>query len=78
MKACPDTGGPQVFGTDLMVAAGINYITYLAESEIAISMGIGAPEPIQTIKDAIDYAISKGVIVAAAAGNSGKPMGWPA
>lgn len=74
-------GLPQVFGTDLMVAAGINYIADLAESEeikIVISMSIGAPEPSEVIEDAIDYAISKGVIVVAAAGNRGEPMGWPA
>lgn len=77
----PDTGDPQVFGTDLMVAAGINYIADLAESEgikIIISMSIGAPEPSEVIEDAIDYAISKGVIVVAAAGNNGEPMGYPA
>ena len=70
-----------VFGTDLMVAAGINYIADLAESEgieIIISMSIGGPEPAQVIEDAIDYAISQGVIVVAAAGNNGLPMGWPA
>jgi len=70
-----------VFGTDLMVAAGINYIADLAEREgikIVINMSIGAPEPTDIIEDAIDYAISKGVIVVAAAGNRGRPMGWPA
>jgi len=72
--------GGDVFGTDAMVAAGINYIGDLAESEgikIVISMSIGGPEPGQVVEDAIDYAISKGVIVVAAAGNSGEPMGWP-
>lgn len=67
--------GGEVFGTDLMVAAGINYIADLAESEgikIVISMSIGAPEPSEVIEDAIDHAISKGVIVVAAAGNNGK------
>jgi len=70
-----------VFGTDLMVAAGINYIADLAESEgieIIISMSIGSPEPSPLIEEAIDYAISKGVIVVAAAGNRGIPFGWPA
>ena len=41
-------------------------------------MSIGAPEPSDMIEDAIDYAIGKGVIVVAAAGNRGRPMGWPA
>jgi len=71
-----------VFGTDLMVAAGINYIADLAEREeikIVISMSLGAPEPSQSIKDAIDHAIENGVIVVAAAGNNGwqaDPATW--
>ena len=73
--------GGDVFGTDLMVAAGINYIADLAESEgieIVISMSIGGPEPGEVIEDAIDHAIENGVIVVAAAGNNGAPIGWPA
>jgi len=72
---CYENLGGDTFGTDLMVAAGINYIGDLAESEgikIVISMSIGGPEPGQDIEDAIDYAISKGVIVVAAAGNRGR------
>ncbi|MDH5783492.1 MAG: S8 family serine peptidase [Candidatus Bathyarchaeota archaeon] len=78
---CYENLGGDTFGTDLMVAAGINYIADLAESEeieIVISMSIGGPEPGDVIEEAIDYAISKGVIVVAAAGNRGRPMGWPA
>lgn len=70
-----------VFGTDLMIAAGINYIADLAESEgieIIISMSLGGPEPAEAIENAIDYAISKGVIVVAAAGNRGGYPGYPA
>ena len=73
--------GGDVFGTDFMVAAGINYVADLAESEgikVIISMSIGSPEPSEAIENAIDYAISKGVIIVAAAGNRGRPMGWPA
>jgi len=71
-----------VFGTDLMVAAGINYIADLAESEeieIVISMSLGGTEPSQPIRDAIDHAIKNGVIVVAAAGNNGwqaDPATW--
>lgn len=67
-----------VYGTDLMVAAGINYIADLADQEgikIVISMSIGGPEPGQVVEEAIDHAISHGVIVVAAAGNRGTPMG---
>jgi len=73
--------GGDVFGTDLMVAAGINYVADLAEEEgikIIINMSLGGPEPSQVIEEAIDNAIGKGVIVVAAAGNNGRPMGWPA
>jgi subtilisin family serine protease len=68
-------------GTDEMVAAGINYVAELAEREgikIIINMSLGGPEPTAMIEDAIDYAISKGVIVVASAGNEGYAgMGWP-
>jgi len=70
------------FGTDLMVAEGINYIADLAKSEqieIVISMSLGAPEPSPEIRDAIDHAIKNGVIVVASAGNNGwqlDPVTW--
>jgi subtilisin family serine protease len=62
-----------VFGTDKMVAAGIRYAADLAEdySPMIITMSLGGPEPSVEIKAAIDYAIGKGVIVVAAAGNAG-------
>jgi len=62
-----------VFGTDKMVAAGIRYAADLAEdySPMIITMSLGGPESSEEIEDAIDYAISKGVIVVAAAGNAG-------
>ena len=68
-----------VYGTDLMVAAGINYIADLAESEgikIVISMSLGDPEPSKPIRDAINHAIGNGVIVVAAAGHNGF-LYWP-
>lgn len=68
-------------GTDPMVAAGIEYIGDLAEElgiEIIINMSLGGDSPSPMIEDAIDYAISKGVIVVASAGNDGYAgMGWP-
>jgi len=68
-------------GTDEMVAAGINYVADLAESEgikIVINMSLGGGAPSAMIEEAIDYAISKGVIVVASAGNEGYDgMGWP-
>ena len=59
-------------GTNEMVAAGIEYVAQLAEEhgiKIIVSMSLGGPSPSSMIEDAIDYAISKGVIVVAAAGN---------
>ena len=68
-------------GTDEMVAAGIRYIGDLAKKykvKIVINMSLGGPEPTEMIEDAIDYAICKGVIVVASAGNDGYDgMGWP-
>ena len=68
-------------GTDEMVAAGIEYIGDLAEEygvKIIINMSLGGPTPMGIIEDAIDYAISEGVIIVASAGNEGEDgMGWP-
>lgn len=81
---CP--GNPQpassaVFGTDEMVAAGINYVTSLAEegyTPMVINMSLGGPELADVEKEAIDNAIAHGVIVVAAAGNEGEDgMGYP-
>ena len=81
---CP--GNPQpashaVFGTDEMVAAGINYATSLAESgykPMVINMSLGGSELAPVEKAAIDNAIANGVIVVAAAGNEGEDgMGFP-
>jgi subtilisin family serine protease len=68
-------------GTDEMVAAGIKYVGDLAckyHVKIVINMSLGGPEPTDIIENAINYAICKGVIVVASAGNSGTDgMGWP-
>ncbi|NIV34909.1 MAG: S8 family serine peptidase, partial [Anaerolineae bacterium] len=43
-----------------------------------INMSLGGPAPSPLIEDAIDHAISNGVIVVASAGNEGYDgMGWP-
>ncbi|MBN2044420.1 MAG: S8 family serine peptidase [Anaerolineales bacterium] len=68
-------------GTDEMVSAGIYYVADLAETldgPVIINMSLGGPEPTQMIEDAIDYAIEKGVIVVASAGNEGAAgLGYP-
>ena len=79
----PYPGGLMNFtgGTDEMVAAGIRYVAELAETyhvKIIINMSLGGSEPAPLIEDAINYAISKGVIIVAAAGNEGEAgMVWP-
>jgi len=85
LPKCTDPG-PQpsqsvVFGTDSMVAAGINYATDLAiagYTPMVINMSLGGSELADVEKAAIDRAIENGVIVVAAAGNEGEDgMGYP-
>lgn len=68
-------------GTDEMVAAGIRYVGDLAKTnhvKIVINMSLGGSSPTQMEEDAINYAISQGVIIVASAGNEGMAgMGWP-
>lgn len=68
-------------GTDEMISAGIYYIANLADTldgPVIINMSLGGPTPTQMIEDAIDYAISKGVIIVCSAGNEGEAgMGYP-
>ncbi len=68
-------------GTNEMIAAGIRYVADLTdtlEGRVVINMSLGGPSPSQMIEDAIDYAISKGVIIVASAGNNGgSGMGYP-
>ncbi len=72
------------FGWNSTIAQGILYIaglknTVLQNSPVVINMSLGGPNPDALSKAAIDYAISKGVIIVAAAGNSGSlGMGYPA
>jgi subtilisin family serine protease len=70
-----------VFGTNAMVAAGINYATDLAIKgyrPMVINMSLGGGELDPAEQAAIDRAIANGVIVVAAAGNEGTDgMGYP-
>jgi len=64
------------FGTSYAIAAGINYVTSLAQSHpdcrFVISMSLGALSKIANVeKVAIDAAIDAGVVIVAAAGNEG-------
>lgn len=73
--------GPLRFsgGTDAMIAAGIRYVADLElDGRVVINMSLGGPGRSPTIEAAVDYAIEKGVVVVASAGNSGYAgMGYP-
>ena len=70
-------------GWSSVIARGITYIadlkeTVYADKPVIINMSLGGPALDVLEKAAIDYAISKGVIVVASAGNNGdKGMGYP-
>lgn len=78
VKICSDSGG--CWGDD--IAAGIYYaangkdgVPGTGDEANIISMSIGGDYPDSTIKGAIDYAVSKGVLLVAAAGNDGPNEG---
>jgi len=64
------------WGTLADVAEGIRYAA--DNGAQVINLSLGGPGSVSILKDAIEHAISKGVIVVAAAGNSGKAVGYPA
>ena len=70
-----------VFGTDEMIAAGIDYVTSLARAgfrPMVINMSLGGPSLSSIEQAAINRAIANGVIVVAAAGNEGEAgMSFP-
>ena len=70
-----------VFGTDEMIAAGIDYVTDLAIAgyrPMVINMSLGGGELADVEKEALDRAVANGVIVVASAGNEGESgMGYP-
>ncbi len=78
IKVLSDSGSGSAGG----IAAGIDYATeVIVQSGLpgVISMSLGGGMPMPSINDAIDEAIGQGVVVVAAAGNSGGPHDhWPA
>jgi subtilisin family serine protease len=74
----PSPAQTAVFGTDAMIAAGINYVTdlklsgALGDSPVVINMSLGGSELADIEKEAIDRAIANGVIIVAAASNDGE------
>jgi serine protease len=63
-------------GSDVDVANGIRYAADHGANVISLSLGGSHNSAVQ--QDAVDHAISLGVVVIAANGNSGGPIGYPA
>jgi serine protease len=64
------------WGTLANVAEGIRYAADHGADVINLSLGGSSKSRI--LEDAVDHALSKGVVVVAAAGNSGRAVGYPA
>ena len=64
------------FGTVANVAEGIRFAA--DNGAQVINMSLGGPIKSAVLEDAVDHAIKKGVLIVAAAGNSGKSVGYPA
>lgn len=66
----------QGFGSTANVAEGIRFAA--DNGAQVINMSLGGPIKSQILEDAVNHAIAKGVVIVAAAGNSGRSVGWPA
>ncbi len=64
------------WGTLADVAEGIRYAA--DHGARVVNLSLGGPRPASTLEKAVQYAQSKGVLIVAAAGNSGKSVGYPA
>jgi serine protease len=66
----------QGFGSTANVAEGIRFAA--DNGAQIINLSLGGPIKSGILKDAVEHALSRGVVVVAAAGNSGKSVGYPA
>jgi len=64
------------WGTMADVAEGIRWAA--DHGAQVINLSLGAPMKSNVVENAVKHAIKKGVVVVAAAGNSGRSVGWPA
>ncbi|HVH45794.1 MAG TPA: S8 family peptidase, partial [Labilithrix sp.] len=64
------------WGTMADVAEGIRWSA--DHGAQVINLSLGAPMKSKVVENAVRHALSKGVVVVAAAGNSGRSVGWPA
>jgi len=66
----------QGWGTTANVAEGIRWAA--DHGAQVINLSLGGPIKSKILEDAVKHAVSKGALVVAAAGNSGKSVGYPA
>jgi serine protease len=66
----------QGFGTVANVAEGIRWAA--DEGAQVVNLSLGGPMRSRILEDAVNHALEKGVVVVAAAGNSGRKVGYPA
>ena len=66
----------QGFGTVANVAEGIRFAA--DEGAQVINLSLGGPIRSRILEEAVNHALSKGALIVAAAGNSGRKVGWPA
>jgi serine protease len=64
------------FGTVANVAEGIRFAA--DNGAQIINMSLGGPIKSKILEEAVDHAIKKNVLIVAAAGNSGRSVGYPA
>jgi serine protease len=64
-----ELGAPN-FGSESVIAAAIHYAA--DNGAKVINMSLGFDDPVSAVRDAIEYAVGKGVFVVAAAGNGGE------
>jgi serine protease len=64
------------FGSVANVAEGIRFAA--DEGAQVINLSLGGPIKSAILEDAVNHALAAGVVVVAAAGNSGRRVGWPA
>jgi serine protease len=68
--------GRQGFGRVTNVAEGIRFA--VDGGAQVINLSLGGPTRSRIVGDAVRYALDRGVVVVAAAGNTGRRVGWPA
>ena len=64
--------------TEASVAEGIIFATDYGVDIINLSLGWTDDKPHQVVRDAIDYALARGIVLVAAAGNNYGPVWFPA